>query len=382
MHIIIVGTAYPYRGGGTSTFNERLAKAFIDNGDKIEIFNFTLQYPKIFFPGKFQYSKELQPTELTIKRKINSINPYNWLKIGNELKNIKADLVLFRYWTPFMAACFGTIARRIKKNNYTKIIAITDNIIPHERMPFDRLLTKYFVNSMHAFITMSKVVMNDLMTLDQHKPKKFTPHPLYDNFGKEISKTQAKRHLNLENDVRYILFFGFIRKYKGLDLLIKAFADDKLRNYNIKLIVAGEFYTDPNPYFNLIKKYQLQDLVIMHNKFISNSDVVKYFCAADLVVQPYKEATQSGITQTAYHFNKPMITTNVGGLPEMVPDQKVGFVVQPDANEISNAIQRFLNLPPTFFLENIKREKQKYTWEKMIESIIELMKIIKKDNKK
>jgi len=367
--IIIIGSAYPLRGGGISTFNERLAKAYQDQGNKVTIYTFSLQYPSILFPGTTQYSKEDPPENLDIKVRINSINPISWWKTGREIRKQKPDLVVVRFWIPFMAPCLGTICRIIRRSGI-KVISIADNIIPHERKLSDQQLAKYFVNSVDYFVTMSKSVMEDLQKLDEHKPKRLTVHPLYDNYGKAISKRDAVSRLNLSSEYKYILFFGFIREYKGLDLLLKAFADERFRSLPLKLLVAGEFYTDPKPYFHLIEKGNLHELVIMHNEFVPNTEVVNYFCASSLVVQPYKDATQSGITQIAYHFDKPMITTNVGGLSETIIDNKVGFVVEPDNQQLADAIYNYFHDDlEAQFTENVKKEKKRFSWDTMIEAI-------------
>lgn len=376
--IVIIGSAYPLRGGGISTFNERLAKAYMDNGDDVVIYTFSLQYPSFLFPGTTQYSKEAPPEKLNIKVAINSINPFNWFKVGNEISKINPDLVIIRFWIPFMGPCLGKIARILRKNSI-KTVAIVDNIIPHEHSPLDRILAKYFVNSVNYFVSMSKSVLTDLEKFDVKKPKKLTVHPLYDNFGEPISKKRALQNLNFSDEFNYILFFGFIREYKGLDILLQAFASEKLRQFNIKLLVVGEFYIDAKPYLKMIEDLDIQDLVIMHNEFVPNTEVVNYFCASNLVVQPYKDATQSGITQIAYHFDKPMITTNVGGLAEIIPDGKVGYVVQPYPEEITKAIYKYFNgQKETEFVENAKIEKKKYSWENMIETIDQLLTEINK----
>ncbi|MCD4747358.1 MAG: glycosyltransferase [Bacteroidales bacterium] len=367
--IVIIGSAYPLRGG-LATYNERLAKAYQQNGDEVIIYTFKLQYPKLLFPGKTQYSTDPPPENLNIKIAINSINPFNWFIIGWKIKKIKPDLVIIKFWIPFMALCLGTIARLIRSKKHTKIISIIDNIIPHEKRVGDRMLAKYFVKSVDGFIAMSKTVSNDLETFDKQKPKRFCPHPLYDNFGYPIPKNVAKKTLNLNENTNYILFFGFIRDYKGLDLLLEALGNKCLKELPLKLIVAGEFYTDSKPYFDIIKKNNLKDKVIMINDFIPDSYVLNYFCACDIVVQPYKDATQSGVTQIAYHFNKPMIITDVGGLAEIVPDGKVGYVVERDSEKIAEAILKFYDEnKEQEFIENIKEEKKKYSWERMLESI-------------
>ncbi|MFO8129694.1 MAG: glycosyltransferase [Bacteroidales bacterium] len=368
--VIIVGSAYPLRGGGIATFNERLAKAYQDNGDHVIIYNFKLQYPGFLFPGKTQYSDEEPPEGLLIKTRINSINPLNWLRVGKEIREHNADLVIMRYWLPFMGPCLGTLARKIKKNRVSRIIAITDNVIPHEKRPGDKMLTRYFLKPVDGCVAMSRSVLNDLDRFDKKKPRELCFHPLYDNFGDPVPRDVALERLGMEKDWHYLLFFGFVRDYKGLDLLLEAFADSRLRQLRLKLIVAGEFYTDSQPYHEIVKKHGLTGRVIMDNAFIPNNEVYMYFCASDLVVQPYKEATQSGVTQVAYHFDKPMVVSNVGALPEMVPHNKVGYVVNPGVREIAGAIlDYFKNNKMQMFEANIKEEKKKYSWENMISAI-------------
>ncbi len=367
--IIIIGSAYPLRGGGISTFNERLAKAYIDNGDEVTIYTFSLQYPSFLFPGTTQYSKESPPVGLNIKVKINSVNPLNWLSIGKEIGSLNPDLVIVRFWIPFMGPCLGKISRIIRKKGI-KVVAIVDNIIPHEHKPGDRVLSKYFVNSVDYFVTMSKSVLDDLNTFDSKKPKLLTVHPLYDNFGKPIPKEKALKRLSLSNNFNYILFFGFIREYKGLDLLLQAFADERLRKFPLKLLVVGEFYIDSAPYLKMIEELEINDDVIMHSEFVPNTEVVNYFCASSLVVQPYKDATQSGITQIAYHFERPIITTNVGGLSEIVTDNRDGYVVEPDSKQIADAIFKYFDKDQERkFTENVKEDKMRFSWDKMLQAI-------------
>lgn len=371
--IAIVGSAYPLRGGGIATFNERMAKAFIDNGDEVKIYTFSLQYPSILFPGKTQFSEEDPPDGLDITVLVNSINPFNWIKVGRYLKKLAPDLVILRYWIPFMAPCLGTIAKIVRKNKKTKVIAITDNVIPHESKPGDKILSSYFIKNVDAFVTMSKSVLKDLNKFDTQKPRKYTPHPLYDNFGKVIPKELAKEQLGLDKKINYILFFGFIRDYKGLDILLEALSDSKLRELPVKLLIAGEFYAKPEKYLNIIKKNNLEEHLVLRTDFIANTDVHKYFCASDVVVQPYKTATQSGITQVAYHFNKPMITTDVGGLSELIPHEKVGYVVKTDKRAITDAIYKFYKQnKEKEFSKNAAEEKKKYSWEVFVESLVQI----------
>ena len=364
--IVILGSAYPLRGG-LASFKERLCRAFIANGDIARLVTFSLQYPSLLFPGKTQLSDSEKP-DLDIEVSVNSINPFNWMKIGRRIKKEKPDILLFKYWTPFMAPCFGTIARIVKKNQHTKIITIVDNLIPHEQHFYDTLLTNYFSKPVDAFIAMSKSVYDDIEHFNPRKLKKLSPHPLYDNYGEKVPQKEALQRLGLEENYSYFLFFGFIRSYKGLDLLIEAFSDTRLREFPVKLIVAGEFYENEKPYLEAIQKYNLSDNIILRTNFIPNEEIKNYFCAADLIVQPYKSATQSGVTQIGYHFEKPMLVTNVGGLAEIIPNGKVGYVVEPAKEEITNAMLDFLKNKPDFS-SGIQEEKQKYTWDKLVLAI-------------
>jgi glycosyltransferase involved in cell wall biosynthesis len=371
--ILLIGPAHPLRGG-LATFNERLIREYREMGHDAEIWTFSLQYPSLLFPGKTQYSSEPAPTGIPIRIIVNSINPLNWLKVGRMIRNIKPDLLIVKFWIPFMAPCFGTICRIARKNNHTRVVTILDNLIPHEARPFDRFLAGYWINSVDGCITMSRSVLVDLTRLFPGKSAIYSPHPLYDNFGEAIPRQVSLDYLQLDQKYRYLLFFGFIRDYKGLDLLLLAVADQRIKQLEIRLIVAGEFYCDQEPYRKLIREHELEDRVIMKNDFIPDSQVVHYFCAADLVVQPYKSATQSGVTQIAYHFNKPMVITDVGGLAEFVPHEKVGYVVKPEPSAIADAIIRYyLEKKEMEFSANAAVEKQRYSWNTMTEAIDRLL---------
>lgn len=374
MKIIIVGTSHPYRGG-IAAFTDRLATEFVKEGVDIEVVTFKLQYPSFLFPGKTQYSDAKAPEGFSIERKVNSINLLNWIIVGKEIRKKNPDIVIFTYWMSFFAPCFGKIARVIKRNRKTKCIGLIHNMIPHEKSLLDKLFPPYFVKAMDGFVALSKSVLDDVKSLDnQNKPKCFVPHPLYDHFGEIVDRSEAIKHLNLAPNYRYFLFFGLVRAYKGLDILIDAFADSRLRNYPVKLIVAGEFYDDPKPYLEQVDNYDLKDLVIIQNQYISDDNVKYYFNAADMVVQPYKSATQSGVTQIAYHFEKPMLVTNVGGLGEIIPNGKVGYVVDPEPNAIADALVDFCeNNRYTAFVEGVKEEKQKYQWSNMTDAIKNLL---------
>lgn len=369
--IVIIGPAHPLRGG-LATFNQRLAKEFISEGHDCSIYSFSLQYPGFLFPGTTQYSDEPAPEGLAIHSVINSVNPANWLQVGRRLQKLRPDIIVVRYWLPFMGPALGTILRRVKKNRHTRIVCIADNVIPHEKRPGDTPFTRYFLKSCDAFVTMSEKVMADLRLFQKTKPAQLVEHPLYDNFGPIIPKPLAREKLGLPVSGKLILFFGFIRKYKGLDLLLEAMANPEIRSSGIRLLVAGEFYEDEKPYLELIAKLGIAQQLILKTIFIPDSEVQYYLCAADAVIQPYRNATQSGVTPLAYHFEKPMVVTNVGGLPRLVPDEKAGLVVNPDPDAIASGILHFYQLGEDYFIPHLRNEKQKYSWSNLVGVIFQL----------
>jgi glycosyltransferase involved in cell wall biosynthesis len=375
-NIVIIGPAHPLRGG-LASYDERLAKEFMQQGHTVSIYTFSLQYPGFLFPGTTQFSTEPAPADLDIHVRINSVNPLNWISVGRELKKLQPDLIVVRYWLPFMGPCLGSILRIVKQNNHTKVVCIADNIIPHEKRVGDVAFTKYFVPPVDAFITMSEKVLSDLPLFAKGKPAKFVAHPLYDNFGEKLSVEEARQHLHIPKDEKIMLFFGFIRKYKGLDILLGAIKILKSSNYpplghEGKLLIAGEFYEDRKPYDEQIAKLGIEDWLILKTEFIADSEVKYYLSAADVVIQPYRSATQSGVTPLAYHFEKPMIVTNVGGLPSLVPDDKVGLIAEPNAESIAAKITEFFQKGAAHFLPHLIEEKKKYSWEKMVETIFDV----------
>jgi glycosyltransferase involved in cell wall biosynthesis len=374
--VIIIGPGYPLRGG-LATFDQRLAREFIGEGYDCMIYSFSLQYPGFLFPGTTQYSTEPPPEGLTILSRINSINPFNWLSVGRELRRKKPDIIVVRYWLPLMGPALGTILRRVRKNRHTRIIAITDNVIPHEKRPGDRPFTRYFLNACDAFITMSEKVMKDLRIFQPTRPARQVVHPLYDNFGDPIPRRQARgllreKGIAITDNDKVILFFGFIRNYKGLDIALQAMADRRIRDHGIKLLVAGEFYEDAAPYHELITRLNIGSSLLLRTDFIPDSEVRQYLCAADAVIQPYRNATQSGVTPLAYHFEKPMIVSNVGGLAALVPHDQVGLVAAPEPTAMADAILRFFVLGDSYFIPALKQEKSKYSWSRLVANIIEL----------
>lgn len=371
--IIIIGPAHPLRGG-LASYNERLAREFMQQGHKVSIYTFSLQYPGFLFPGTTQFSTEPAPIRLDIHVRINAVNPFNWLRVGLELKKLQPDLIVVRYWLPFMGPCLGSILRIVQQNKHTKIVCIADNIIPHEKRFGDMPFTKYFVPPVDAFITMSEKVLGDLTQFAPTKLARFVAHPLYDNFGEKISIEEARKHLGIALDERILLFFGFIRKYKGLDILLDAMKILQTATPAPipKLLIAGEFYDNRKNYDEQIERLGIQDRLILKTEFIADSEVKYYLCAADVVVQPYRSATQSGVTPLAFHFEKPMIVTNVGGLPSLVPDDKVGLIAAPNAESIAAKIQEYFQKGAAHFLPNLIEEKKKYSWSKMVQTIFEV----------
>jgi glycosyltransferase involved in cell wall biosynthesis len=368
--IVIIGPAWPLRGG-LASFDERLARQFNTEGYDTTIYTFSLQYPDLLFPGTTQYSTEPAPNDINIKVCINSINPLSWWKTGRELKKMRPDIIVVRYWLPLMGPCLGTILRIAKKNKHTKLVCIADNVIPHEHRPGDKPFTRYFVKPLDAFITMSEKVRKDL-ALFTSKPVQQVVHPLYDNFGEAVPKEEARQKLRLAVNEKIILFFGFIRNYKGLDLLFGAMNDERIRHSGIRLLVAGEFYEDKKQYEDLISSLGIGHQLSLRTDFIPDSEVRLYLSAADFVIQPYRNATQSGVTPLAYHFEKPMLVTNVGGLPDLVPDKKVGIVVSPDPTAIATGILTLYELGEDYFLPHLREEKKKYNWGKLSAAIREL----------
>ena len=267
-----------------------------------------------------------------------------------------------------MAPCFGTIAGIIRKNKHSKIICIADNIIPHEKRPGDNLLTGYFLRRVDGVVAQSKSVFNDVFKFTDKLPVKLCPHPMFDNFGEIIPREKALEMLGLATETKYVLFFGFIRDYKGLDLLLEAFADPRINKLDVKLIVAGEFYSDSKPYLDLIENLNLKSKIILKTDFIPDNEVNIYFSCAEIVAQPYKNATQSGVTQIGYHFNKPMLVTNVGGLPEIIPHNVIGYVVKPEVKPIADALFDFFTTDKkSTFERNILEEKKKFLWSTIAE---------------
>lgn len=369
---MIIGPAYPLRGG-LATFDELFCRAFNEQGHHCEIISYSLQYPNFLFPGSTQFDTSGQaPKGLAIHTLINSVNPFSWLKTAAFIKKHKPDYVVFRYWIPFMGPALGTIARRVRKKGI-KVLAITDNVIPHEKRPGDRAFTKYFIGSCDGFITMSQAVLQDLEQFTNTSHKRFLLHPLYTSFGEKLPKQVARQKLGIGDGDKVILFFGLIRKYKGLDILLEAMADERIRQLGVKLLIAGEFYEDRAYYDEIIQRNKLENNILLHAGFVANEDVKTYFSATDLVTLTYRSATQSGVTQVAFHFEKPVLVTNVGGLSEIIPNGVCGYVVEFDKTQVADAIVDFYeHHREESYTQGMIREKQKYDWRIFVEKVEEL----------
>lgn len=367
MKIALLGPAWPYRGG-IAAFNERLAREFLAEGHEVEIFTFTLQYPGFLFPGKTQYSEDPEPKGLKISRSLSSISPASWRRTASDIVGSGAGILVIHFWMPYMAPSMGRVAKLVRKKG-VKVVCVAHNLTPHESRPGDGLLLKYFCSGVDGFIAMSRTVCEDAKRLAPRKPCILNAHPVYDIYGDPVPKEVACKRIGVDPSKKTLLFFGLIRDYKGLDLLLEAYAP---LSDVCTLIVAGEFYSDSEKYHKLAEELGIEDKVVWKTEFVPDNMVRYYFSAADLVVQPYRSATQSGVTQIAYHFEKPMAVTNVGGLAEMVPDGKAGYVVKPEADSVRAAIADFIEREPSFS-KGIKSEKKKYSWKAITDSILKII---------
>ena len=369
MKIVLLGPAYPYRGGLASIM-ETMAREWQSRGHEVRIYTFTVQYPSLLFPGKTQYVATPAPEDLHIERVMNTVNPLNWVRLGWRLKREQPDVVVMKYWTPFMAPCFGTIARIARSNGVTKFVCQIDNVEPHEHHIIDRPCNHYYLGAVDGFVYMSEQVHGELKAYTS-APALFSPHPMFENFGKAVEREEACRMIGLDPEQKYTLFFGLIRDYKGLDLLLKAWKEWNPQGR--KLLIAGEFYASREKYLSLIEQLGLSDRVVLHDRFIPDEDVRCYFSAADALVLPYRTATQSGVTQIAYNFSLPMIVTRVGGLPEIVPAGRVGIVCEPEVESIKEALERLYEGDTLqCFKENFAEERKRFSWAAMCDRLEEV----------
>ena len=365
---IIIGPGYPLRGG-ISESNQALDHFFQDSGEYSKIVSYSLQYPQFLFPGKKQ-TVDKPIDKVTNLSMINTLNPVSWFKTAKYIIRENPNYVILRYWHPYFSVCLSIISKLLKKKSIF-IIGWVDNVHPHESIPFQKPLTSFFIKSCDAFLVMSKSVEKQLLQYPAVHNKEiiFSPHPIYNVFGPIINKFDARKRLGFSTSSipgNFILFFGLVRKYKGLDLLLDVMGSSVIQKMNIKLIVAGEFYDSKEKYMKKIKSLDLDSCVVLHDFYIPNEDVAHYFCAADIVVQPYLSATQSGVSMVAYNFNKPMVLTNVGGLSEYVNDKKDGYLVDVKPEAIVSALKDYyVNKRESQFVAEIKNKKSSYSWKNL-----------------
>lgn len=366
MKIAYLSTFYPFRGG-IAQFNARLLKAFSNYGEVIP-FTFKRQYPNFLFPGKSQYVQENGKPEIVQSIPVlDTINPFSYFKTAKIIRSYNPQITITKYWMPFFAPSLGTVLRKLKRTSFN--VAILDNVVPHESFPFSRLFTKYFLSQNHLFVVMSKAVERDLVEIFPNANYINLPHPLYDNFGEKIDSNQARKLLNLPLEKKILLFFGFIREYKGLDILLEALS---LLPNEYHLVVAGETYTSFDKYEKIIRSKNLGERVSLFIRFISESEVSLFFSSADVCVLPYKTATQSGIVGIAYHFNVPVVASSTGGLGEMISPFGSGIVVENcNAITLANSIQEFFSRQKEAFQVGIEKYKKIANWDFFAKRIIE-----------
>lgn len=376
MRIALLGSAYPFRGG-LSAYNERLAQALQAQGHPVRLYTFTVQYPAWLFPGKTQYRDSPPPPGLDIVRSLHSLGPLSWWHTARRIQRFSPEVVIAKFWLPVMGVSLGSVLRLLRWfHPRTLRLTILDNVIPHETRIGDRLFTRYFIGSVDAAIAMSAAVETDWKKLSA-KPVRRLFHPLYDSYGEPVERTKACQALGIDPAYRYLLFFGLIRPYKGLDLLLEAWESLPAQAYpQVRLLIAGELYEPRSKYEPLLQR--LGERVLFHEGFIPDEKVRYYFSAADAIIQPYQSATQSGITQIAYHFERPMIVTNVGGLPEMVLHGETGLVCQPTRESLAHAIVQFLEGDATAWIPRVRQHKERFGWPAFAQALVDFVRSLQK----
>ncbi len=362
---LIISAAYPYRGG-ISDSTHSLVNQMSSQNIYCEVWTFKLLYPKIFFPGKTQYSKEVLKSDFKIVRQINILNPINWIITAKKINKIGPKKIIFRYWTPILALSYFVISWIL--NNKIKVIGLVDNWSGHERIFFESFFRKLFIKSCDSFISFSENVGEKLKN---NTRKKVLPlfHPINNHLPNKISKDQALSNLNLPSK-KYILFIGLIRKYKGVETLIKAFYYVSKENEDLRLIIAGEFYDDIAIYNKLIKRKDIEDKVIIDDNFLESSKIRDYICVSDLIVQPYKKASQSGITPVAYFYDKPLVVSNIKGLKEIIINDKSGEIFDETPYNLAISLKNCINPENNRnYSNNISESKRKYSWSRFIKNI-------------
>jgi len=370
MKLVLIGPAYPYRGG-IANFVAQTYFHLRERGHTVHIVNFTRQYPDFLFPGKTQYETDSHFSDVPSVRVIDSVWPPSWVQAARVVRRFQPDAVVYNHWMPFFAIAYGKIAVFLRLKKPPIQICLCHNVTPHEKRPGDRLLNKFFLRQMTGYIVLSEAVKQDLQALLPSARIRKVLHPVGETFGGTCPREQARQKLGLPQNKAVLLFFGYVRRYKGLDILLEAFARLIRENQPVHLLIVGEFYEPKRAFEAFIQEKGLTDFVTLVDEFVPNAEVGLYFSAADAVVMPYRSATQSGIIPIAYQFERPVITTNVGGLPDFVEEGRTGFLVPPENQEaLAEGIQLFLEKRNTIpFAENIRRFRRKFSWENVVAAI-------------
>lgn len=372
MKIAMIGPVHPYKGG-IAHYTDLLCRALREDGNEVQLYSFKFQYPKLLYkkPQKDMKSSGFGTNDADFC--IHTLNPFNWIKVAGRIKKQKPELIILQWWHPYFAPCFWSICKLLRRE---KILFVCHNVFPHERFPLDRLLAKWTLGCGRYFITQSKMDARDLLSVKHDAVYRVTPHPTYGMFCKQgMSMQKAREQLQIDQGQRALLFFGFVRKYKGLQYLLEAMKLLKERDFKVQLWVVGDFGEDKEEYVEQIRRFKIEDQVQMVEGYVPDDEVEKYFVASDLVVLPYLSATQSGIVQIAFGFEKPVLVTEVGGLPDVVTNGKTGYVVEPRSAEmIAEAIMDYyINNRREAFVSQIEKEKDRFSWKTFVDTMMEMV---------
>lgn len=372
MKIAMIGPVHPYKGG-IAHYTDLLCRALREDGNEVQLYSFKFQYPKLLYkkPQKDMKSSGFGTNDADFC--IHTLNPFNWIKVAGRIKKQKPELIILQWWHPYFAPCFWSICKLLRRE---KILFVCHNVFPHERFPLDSLLTKWTLGCGRYFITQSKMDARDLLSVKHDAVYRVTPHPTYGMFCKQgMSMQKAREQLQIDQGQRVLLFFGFVRKYKGLQYLLEAMKLLKERDFKVQLWVVGDFGEDKDEYVEQIRRFEIGDQVQMVEGYVPDDEVEKYFAASDLVVLPYLSATQSGIVQIAFGFEKPVLVTEVGGLPDVVTNGKTGYVVEPRSAEmIAEAIMDYyINNRREAFVSQIEKEKDRFSWKTFVDTMMEMV---------
>src|SRR5438876_4990529 len=368
MRIAFISPFYPYRGGIAQFSDFLLLELMKDN--EVEAISFKRLYPSLLHPGTSQYIlRQDIDRQVRADKLLDVINPLTYFAAAKKISNFNPELVIMSYWLPYLSPCLSIIASRLRKKNL-KVISIFHNVVPHENRLGDKFLTRMFLRKIDGAVVLNENSKADLVRLNNRVKFISGFHPIYDFYGKKIDSVSARGSLSIRLDKKVILFFGLIRDYKGLDLLIEAM---KELSDEYVLLIAGEVYGSFEKYQKIIDEHRLQARILLHTKYIPDKEVPLYFSAADVCILPYRTATQSGITGMAYHFELPLIVSNAGGLSEVVREDLTGIVLtELSPTGISKAIQEFFDKDlRTAFQENMRKFKAKYSWESLGQAILE-----------